>query len=204
MPLRASQEALMSLQLDLASENTEAGRTTVCPRHPGHRVNEETGLECSACAHDDPPVAVAPTGADPRAAFSAADVTIKYMLAGNAIVTFESQKTGTHFTFQINVKKNGDAKVGPHFVKVLTRPDFYEFLGTIFEGKFYRHGSKSRISDEAKSNQAFMWAWKKLSAGIMPDDVMQVFHEGRCGRCGRRLTDPTSVSIGLGPTCRGE
>jgi hypothetical protein len=164
-----------------------------------------SGAQAPKAAPADAPAApvavVAPSeGADPRAAFSAADVTVRYMLAGNAIVTFESQKTGTHFTYQINVKKGGDAKVGPHFVKVLTRPDFYEFLGTIFDGKFYRHGSKSRISDEAKSNQALMWVWKKLSGGQMPESLA-VFHEGRCGRCGRRLTTPESVSSGIGPEC---
>ena len=26
-------------------------------------------------------------------------------------------------------------------------------------------------------------------------------HEGRCGRCGRRLTVPESIEIGLGPEC---
>ena len=138
-----------------------------------------------------------PQAGDPRAAFTAADVTRRFMLGGKAIVTFESQKTGAHFTYQINVKKGTP---GPHFVKVLTRPDTYEFLGTIFEGKVYVHGRKSRISDEAKSNAAFMWAWKKLSGGIMPEG-MQVFHEGRCARCARRLTVPSSILSGFGEEC---
>lgn len=28
-----------------------------------------------------------------------------------------------------------------------------------------------------------------------------VHHEGRCGRCGRRLTVPSSIETGLGPVC---
>jgi hypothetical protein len=43
---------------------------------------------------------------------------------------------------------------------------------------------------------AFGWAWRH------PDsDKLEVWHEGRCGRCGRRLTVPESIESGLGPEC---
>lgn len=32
---------------------------------------------------------------------------------------------------------------------------------------------------------------------------LQIFHEGRCGRCGRVLTVPESVETGFGPECAG-
>jgi hypothetical protein len=32
---------------------------------------------------------------------------------------------------------------------------------------------------------------------------LAVYHEGRCGACGRRLTTPESISSGLGPVCAG-
>jgi hypothetical protein len=35
-------------------------------------------------------------------------------------------------------------------------------------------------------------------------EQVTVFHEGRCGKCNRKLTDPTSIRIGLGPVCRGD
>lgn len=31
-----------------------------------------------------------------------------------------------------------------------------------------------------------------------------VYHEGRCGRCGRRLTVPESIVSGIGPECRNK
>lgn len=33
---------------------------------------------------------------------------------------------------------------------------------------------------------------------------LQVWHEGRCGRCGRKLTVPSSIETGLGPECAGK
>ena len=33
--------------------------------------------------------------------------------------------------------------------------------------------------------------------------TVEVWHEGICGRCGRKLTVPESVERGLGPECAG-
>ena len=159
-------------------------------------------------------VSVAPSSSDetdrhddvagPRAAFRDPGVTTRFMLSGRAYVTFESQRTGTHFTYRVaaNKKKGGTAPT--HFVGVLTRPDTYTYLGCIFEGTKYVHGRKSPIGHDAPSAKAFAWCWDKLMIKRAMPESLEVFHEGRCGKCGRRLTDPTSVSVGLGPTCRGE
>jgi Family of unknown function (DUF6011) len=170
MPLRAPQEALVSLNLQ--------------PTLPGHG-------EVGASANE---------GVDPRAAFTAAGVTIKYMLAGNAIVTFESGKTGVHFTYRLQAPKPGKGGPVSHFVAVLTGPDTYTYMGCVYNSKFYSHGKNSKIGSDATSAKAFAWVWKKLSGGTMPTDL-EVFHEGRCGRCGRRLTTPRSCEVGIGPEC---
>lgn len=138
----------------------------------------------------------------PRAAFSAAATTVAFMLAGDAHVTFESEKTGVHLTY--NVRKAGQSATATsrvtHFVSVLTAPDHYEYLGCLYEGKVYAHGRRSKIGSDAKSHVAFAWVWKHLSSGRMPGSLA-VYHEGRCGKCGRRLTTPESIERGLGPTC---
>lgn len=33
-------------------------------------------------------------------------------------------------------------------------------------------------------------------------NIVHVYHNGRCSRCGRKLTDAESLRTGLGPTCR--
>jgi hypothetical protein len=127
----------------------------------------------------------------------------KFLLAGNAYCTFRSERTGNHLTYNVSARKVTDThEVSLHFVRVLCGPDHYEYLGTIRGGSFYSHGVKSRISRDATSAKAFAWLWKHLSAGQMPPKC-EVWHEGRCSRCGRRLTDPESIATGLGSKCRG-
>lgn len=132
--------------------------------------------------------------------------TIAFMLAGSAYVTFQSRRTGNRFTYKISqASESRNGKPPPHFVALLVGPDnsrSYEFLGTIFERKAYAHGRNSKVSESATGAIAFMWVWRKLSAGQMHEEL-DVWHEGRCGRCGRRLTTPESIETGLGPVCAG-
>lgn len=123
-----------------------------------------------------------------------------FVLAGHAVFTLENRKTGGRFTFKIDQPDN-DA---PHFVSVLTGPDNqgdFTFLGTIFDGGRYAHGKKSGIGADAQSAKVFAWFWAKALEKAIPDQV-EIYHLGRCGRCGRSLTVPESVRTGLGPKCR--
>jgi hypothetical protein len=47
---------------------------------------------------------------------------------------------------------------------------------------------------------AMNWVLDHLSEGEMPP-LTEIWHEGRCGRCGRKLTVPDSIAIGIGPDC---
>lgn len=89
-------------------------------------------------------------------------------------------------------------------MSVLTGPENtkdYTYLGVIGAGGRYYHGRKSKIGKEAQSNKVFEVVWDRLTKGTLPDCV-EIWHEGRCGRCGRPLTDPDSIKSGIGPVCR--
>ena len=137
----------------------------------------------------------------PRSEFHDPAATVRFMVAGDAYVTLQSTRTGAHFTYRVyglSVSPHGAVS---HFVSVLTGPDSYTYLGCLYDAKVYRHGKKSPIAADAPSAKAFAWTWVRLVSGFMPRDLA-VYHEGRCGRCSRRLTDPVSISLGMGPTCR--
>lgn len=130
----------------------------------------------------------------------------RFILAGNATVTFVSP-SGTRFTYRVRTPKKdeGDTRPPVHFVKVLTGSDNeadYTFLGTIFEGQKFVHSRKSRIGTDAPSAKAFTWAFPRIMADADLQG-MQIFHEGKCGMCGRKLTTPESITAGFGPICRG-
>jgi hypothetical protein len=124
----------------------------------------------------------------------------EFTLAGHAMLTLVSVRTGARFTYRV---MKGDADNAPHFVSVLIGPRNtrdYQFLGTIFGGTNYRHGHKSRITVDAASAKAFAWVWARLVRDELPTDV-EIWHEGRCGKCGRPLTVPESIASGIGPIC---
>ena len=126
-----------------------------------------------------------------------------FILAGNARFTLRSKTTGIRFTYRVRAKEMKDGTT-LHFVSVLTGSDNetdFMYLGTIFEGRTYRHGRKSPIGSDAPSAKAFDWTFPKIMAGDV--EKFEVHHEGKCGRCGRTLTTPESVKDGLGPICRG-
>lgn len=136
-----------------------------------------------------------------KQALQTAEAARQFMLAGKARVTFKSQTTGTHVTFRIRASKDRTT----HFVSVLRGPQNesdYSYFGFIRRGIFYFGGLKSTISQGATSVKAFEWAWRALAQDRMPQKL-EVWHEGRCGRCGRALTVPESIKSGFGPECAG-
>ena len=122
----------------------------------------------------------------------------KFALAGKATLTLRSVGTGSRFTYRITASDDGAV----HFVSVLTDFDNengYTYLGIIRRGVFMRTG-KSRIGIDAPSHKAFAWAWRMFASGRVPESL-EVWHEGRCGRCGRKLIVPESIASGIGPEC---
>lgn len=138
------------------------------------------------------------TTENPAAPMTSASAVLTFALAGRARLTFRSKKTGTRFTYKVTAKEGK-----PAFVSLMTGSDNegdFEYLGTIFNEKSFSHGRKSRIAQDAPSAKAFAWVWAQVQNGVIPESL-EVWHEGRCGRCGRVLTVPESIATGLGPEC---
>jgi hypothetical protein len=133
----------------------------------------------------------------------------RFALAGRAVFTVESKKTGTRYTYRVRrAPETGDAAASRlasapcWFVGVLSGPDntsHYGYLGFIRNGVFKHGGSKARIAADAPSARAFDWYWRNIDNGALAQ--VDVHHEGHCGRCGRALTVPSSVLSGFGPEC---
>lgn len=120
---------------------------------------------------------------------------LKFMFSGKSVVTFVNTQTGNRFTFKIKQAKDSNL----FFVNVLTNPDQYTYIGTCIEGN-YKHGKKSTINETAQSVKVFKYVLKKLITDTL-SDFIEVWHEGFCGKCGKRLTVPSSILTGIGPDC---
>ncbi len=156
-------------------------------------------------------VAVAPVRISRHTISEIKDI-IKFMYAGNSTFTIQNTETCNRFTYKLQVpqnKRNAPEHEKVWFVKVMTGSNNegdYQFVGTIFNdqnkypNKYYRHSAKSRITNQAQSVKVFQWFLKALQANNIPSQV-EFYHEGRCGRCGRKLTVPESIIDGIGPEC---
>jgi|SRR6056297_1636307 len=133
-----------------------------------------------------------------------AAVALEFALGGNARFTLVSQKSGTRYTYRL---RRPDP-IKPIFVQLLTGPnntEDYTYLGFMPGGQeqtgWVNAGRKGNPAHPAF--KAIHWALAKIAKGDMPEGL-EFWHEGRCARCARVLTDPASIERGLGPECAGK
>ena len=123
-----------------------------------------------------------------------------FFLGGNATFTVDNGK-GEHFTYKIRQPK----PEMPFFVSLMTGPDNesnFTYMGVVspLDGHV-KLTAKSRVTNEAKSVKVAQWALNKVwTNGELPEGY-NIRHAGKCGCCGRKLTNPDSLTNGIGPEC---
>src|ERR1035437_3231633 len=139
---------------------------------------------------------------DPKAALT-------FMTAGKATVTFRSAESGVRFTYKIRLApKRNPNDADTWFVQLLNGPDNtgnFCYIGILRRDNGVYHyvwTSKARVNQSCASVKAFQYALDCFAKSSIPEKL-EVYHEGRCGRCGRKLTVPESVTSGFGPECIG-
>jgi len=148
------------------------------------------------------------------------DAIETYLLAGHARATLVSKDTERRFTYRVDVRRiesrresetedeygarKAEALRGVRFVKVMTGADNehdYTYIGHITEDRRFRLDRRSRLAATAPSVRAWRWFWEVLRGRREALARCEVWHDGRCARCRRLLTVPSSVASGLGPVC---
>jgi hypothetical protein len=139
--------------------------------------------------------------------FTSIEDARQFALAGNAIITLQSLRSGLHFTYKIaqpdaeRQEAKGFVPQQIWFVKLLASGSADEgdfvYLGMIGSDKKFRLTKASRANDSSPSVKALRF-FLGLSE-LHPE--LAIRHEGRCGRCGRTLTVPSSIDRGIGPDC---
>lgn len=145
-----------------------------------------------------------------------AQAALKFILGGNAYFTVRSLKTGTRYTFRVSIapKKEGACSwchsqvckcTRPYFVSFLSGPENtvdYTYLGWIKNYQFDVTRKSERFKDSTVF-KAFRYIFEHLVRRELPPQT-KIWHEGRCGVCGRPLTVPESIESGIGPVCAGK
>jgi hypothetical protein len=123
------------------------------------------------------------------------DGIIQYILSGHAEITIVNHDTGGQIFMRIRASKN------PNIFYLYNKKG--EYLGYI---ALHKNGSKTlhyagTTEEHHELMRKFSWVWKKALKGELPRNIT-VHHAGRCGKCGRKLTDAVSLEYGVGPECR--
>jgi len=116
----------------------------------------------------------------------------------NGCITVKNPATGNHRTFQIKTVKNGPLE-GKRILSILIGSDNEnDYLPIGFIGK---HGFSIWKKHQGKG-------FEKTATALLPEiqekHNLEVYFEGKCRVCNRKLTDPDSIRLGIGPVCRGE
>jgi hypothetical protein len=139
----------------------------------------------------------------------------RFILAGMAIFTIVSKKSGDRKTYRVRAAEDVTGSGHPHgyYVDLLIGPnntEDYRYLAYMWIDA--REHLFAKLNPHKWANEsltAFQW----MITAINNRDVIRVqlnfehmcefHHAGLCGRCGRTLTDPESIELGIGPVCRG-
>lgn len=141
-----------------------------------------------------------------------------YCLSGKAVVILVNNLTKQSFKYKIRQDKVNDKL---WYVNTLTdNPETSRpyLIGTIRnEYNVYEQARtdynfypvREYVQQVQIFKDVFKAMWQRIARGYWKNgsnehEIYEILHDGNCGACGRPLTDPLSISLGLGPVCRKE
>lgn len=138
------------------------------------------------------------TDTDTQTSISDLSAIKRFILGGNAVFTIAG--TDRRYTYQVRSSEDGSV----YFLSLLTGSDNvtdYTYVGLIDTqiGRI-RLTRKSRMSETSLPVVALNWILSRIWSGRAIAPAV-FYHVGRCGRCGRALTVPSSIESGFGPEC---
>lgn len=124
---------------------------------------------------------------------------LEFMLGGNALFTVKSGKSGIRYTYKILTDRKREGFFRVYWMNGSDNTKDFRMLGSIDKSS----PSLIPLSIHVKEINAFValdYIYLNLCVGVfMP--TLEIWHEGRCCKCGRPLTVPESIERGIGPEC---
>lgn len=155
-----------------------------------------------------PPASAEPVSAPAQAPTSAQFDARTFITAGKAIFTLQGLQA--RYTYRVSRKDPdpGSRYQDPvYFVSLLTGPDNlndYQYLGILdVQTGVVKLTKASKYRTDSAPVRAINWAVARIWRGVSIAPA-QLYHIGKCGRCGRALTVPSSIEAGIGPECSGK
>jgi cell division septation protein DedD len=142
---------------------------------------------------------------------STPSVALPLLLAGDCTFTLVSRRTGTRYTYNVTEAPANPRfpRSGPAwFVKTLVAPDQYAYLGMLSAPRAgavptfgLTRASTATITDPRVKGLGYLFDVLRGGDADPRWQQCEVWHSDTCARCGRPLTDPSSIAARLGPEC---
>ena len=131
-----------------------------------------------------------------------------FLLGGKASFVFQNPQ-GIKFEFSVRKSKpKPNSRYGPSYFVSLRDPKHpQQKYGNVYMGILNTSSGtiKTTYASVYKPDDtAFMvaqWAINLMWSADAAPDGYTLTHTGKCGRCGRKLTDVDSIARGIGPEC---
>lgn len=135
-----------------------------------------------------------------RSELIGSDAIRQYIFGGHGVVTLLSDVSNEHHTYSFSVPENRKPNDDTMFIYTLVDGSNWVYVG-MYRNKAFRLTAKSNYSTDTSIVKGIAYIFKLMLNPDFSDDRMHLFHEGICSRCGRPLTNPMSIRLGIGPTC---
>lgn len=123
----------------------------------------------------------------------------RYMTGGHAVVTLQSD-SGVHRTYMFKAPNNRRKGEDTLFVSTLVNGNEWVYVG-MYKNKDFHLTKASKFGRESAVVKGVAFILRLMLKEGFHNEHMHLYHEGICCRCGRPLTNPDSIAIGIGPVC---
>lgn len=124
-----------------------------------------------------------------------------FVTGGKAFFTIVSDVTKKHFTYKVVKIEGTEDKFYVSVMRGTDNENSYSYIGllNISNGSF-SHTRNSKVSKDDIRFKAFDYFNNGLRNKKIANNL-SFSHAGKCCKCGRKLTNPKSISTGIGPEC---
>lgn len=112
--------------------------------------------------------------------------------------TIRSKKSGKDYTFKVSQVPFKDNNY--IHIKVETEYLNFKYMGWYRDGKIIN----KKLEVDTPASQAVSWFLRQMFSNNFDNlnQSLDIFHLGKCLKCGKTLTDSNSIEVGFGPVCR--
>lgn len=130
-----------------------------------------------------------------------AEAISQYVMGGKGVVTLKSPSKVHKSYFFSKPRNASNFKPDDRFIYVLDAHNEWVYVGMLSDDvmRWTKHSAYPLESPEFKGAR---YVVKMMHRDI--ETPMELYHEGVCPICGKRLTNPKSIVEGIGPKCKQE